>query len=118
MAVDIFPEERRLESRGSATLGNHKKAPISEFVVSLNPMLQVNQIAVANATLAQSDKAQGFYLYRLNAALAPGDTVEMTWNVTRRNRGFVAADLDTELVPTAYINNFSVMPFQVMTATG
>ena len=98
MAIDIFPEERRLESRGSATLGNHKKAPINEFVVSVNPVLHVNQIAVENATLAQSDKAQGFYLYRLNAPLAPGATVKMTWNVTRRNEGFVAANPDNELV--------------------
>ena len=69
MAVDIFPEERRLESRGGAILGNHKQAPISEFVVSVKPILRVNQIAVENATLAQSDKAQGFYLFRLDQAL-------------------------------------------------
>ena len=111
MAIDIFPEERRLESRGSAILGNHKKTPISEFVVSVNPVLRVNQIAVENATLAQSDKAQGFYLYRLNAPLAPGATVKMTWNVTRRNEGFVAADPDNELVANGtYVNTIDVMP--------
>jgi ABC-2 type transport system permease protein len=111
MAVDIFPEERRLESRGGAILGNHKKAPISEFVVSVKPLLRVNQIAVENATLAQSDPAQGFYLYRLNTALAPGATVKMTWNVTRRNEGFVAADPDKEVVANgAYVNIGGVMP--------
>src|SRR4030095_424432 len=30
MAIDIFPEDRRLESRGTTTLGNHKSAPINE----------------------------------------------------------------------------------------
>ncbi len=111
MAIDIFPEERRLESRGSATLGNHKKAPINEFVVSIDPVLHVNQIAVENATLAQSDKAQGFYLYRLNAALAPGATVKMTWNVTRKNEGFVAADPDNEIVTNGtFVNNIGVTP--------
>jgi ABC-type transport system involved in multi-copper enzyme maturation permease subunit len=111
MAVDIFPEERRLESQGSATLGNHKKAPIIEFVVSIDPALHVNQIAVENATLAQSDKAQGFYLYRLDAALAPGATVNMTWNVTRKNEGFVAAHPDNKLVANGtYVNTWDVMP--------
>jgi ABC-2 type transport system permease protein len=111
MAVDIFPEERRLESRGSAMMGNHKKVPISEFVVTLNPRLRVNQIAVENATLAQSDSSQGFYLYRLNTALAPGDAVKVTWNVTRENKGFVTADPDNELVANgSYISNFGVMP--------
>jgi ABC-2 type transport system permease protein len=111
MAIDIFPEERRIESRGSATLGNHKKAPINEFVVSIEPTLHVNQVAVENATLAQSDNAQGFYLFRLNAALAPGATVKMTWNLTRKNEGFVAADPDDEIVTNgAYVKNIGVMP--------
>jgi hypothetical protein len=111
MAIDIFPEERRLESRGSAILGNHKKAPISEFVVSVKPVLHVNQIGIENATLAQSDEAQGFYLYRLNTPLAPGATVKMTWNVTRKNEGFVAADPDNELVANGtYVVSDGVMP--------
>jgi ABC-2 type transport system permease protein len=111
MAIDIFPEERRLESRGSAILGNHKKTPISEFVVSVNPALRMNQMAVENATLAQSDKAQGFYLYRFNAALEPGATVKMTWNVTCRNEGFVAADPDNKVVANGvYVNNIDVTP--------
>ncbi len=111
MAIDIFPEERRMESHGSAILGNHKKAPINEFVVSVSPILRVNQIAVENATLAQSDKAQGFYLYRLNTALAPGATVKMTWSVTRKNEGFVAANPDNELVTNGtYLDAIGVMP--------
>ncbi len=111
MTIDIFPEERRLESRGSAILGNHKKAPISEFVVSINPVLRVNEIAVENARVVQSDAAQGFYLYRLDAALEPGATVKMTWNLTRRNDGFVAANPDNELVTNgAYVSTFGVMP--------
>jgi ABC-type transport system involved in multi-copper enzyme maturation permease subunit len=111
MAVDIFPEERRLESRGGAILGNHKQAPISEFVMSVKPILRVNQIAVENATLAQSDKAQGFYLFRLDRALAPGATVKMTWDVTRKNEGFVASDPDNDLVANgSYLDTIGVMP--------
>jgi ABC-2 type transport system permease protein len=110
MAIDIFPEERRMESRGSAILGNHKKAPISEFVVSVTPVLHVNQLAVENTTLVQSDPAQGFYLFRLNAPLPPGATVKMTWNATRRNEGFVAADPDNELVANGTYLDTSVMP--------
>jgi ABC-2 type transport system permease protein len=111
MAIDIFPEERRMESRGSATLGNHKKAPINEFVVSVSPALRVNQLAVENTTLAQSDTAQGFYLFHLNAPLPPGATVKMTWNATRRNDGFVVDNPDNELVANgAYLDTSSVMP--------
>jgi ABC-2 type transport system permease protein len=111
MAIDLFPEERRLESRGGATLGNHKKTPIHEFVISIKPALRVNQLAVENAALVQSDAAQGFYLFRLNAALAPGAAVKMTWNLTRRNEGFVAAGPDNELVANGvYLDAIGVAP--------
>jgi ABC-type transport system involved in multi-copper enzyme maturation permease subunit len=111
MAIDIFPEERRMESRGSAILGNHKKAPINEFMVSVSPVLRVNQIAVENATLAQSDKAQGVYLFRPNAPLAPGATVKMSWNVTRNNFGFVVGEGDNALVANGtYLDTIDVMP--------
>lgn len=111
LALDLFPAECRLESRGSATLTNHKQAPINEFVVSVKLSLHVNQLAVENATLAQSDAAQGFYLYRLNAPLAPGATVKMTWHLTRKNAGFVAADPDNALVANGtYLDTLDVMP--------
>jgi ABC-2 type transport system permease protein len=111
MAMDIFPEERRMESHGSAILGNHKKAPINEFMVSVSPVLRVNQIAVENATLAQSDKAQGVYFFRLNAPLAPGATVKMTWSVTRGNVGFVNGEPDNALVANGtYLDTIDVMP--------
>jgi ABC-2 type transport system permease protein len=110
MAIDIFPEERRMESRGSAILGNHKKAPINEFVVSVTPVLHVNQLMVENTTLVQSDPAQGFYLFRLSAPLPPSATVKMTWNATRRNEGFVAADPDNELVANGTYLDTNVMP--------
>jgi ABC-type transport system involved in multi-copper enzyme maturation permease subunit len=110
LELDLFPAERRLESRGNALLGNHKQAPISEFVVSVKPVLHVNQLAIENATLAQSDAAQGFYLFRLNAPLAPGAAVKMTWNATRKNEGFVAADPDNALVANGtYLDTTDVM---------
>lgn len=111
IAIDLFPQERRMESRGSAILGNHKKAPIHEFVVSVSPVLRVNQIAVENATLAQSDNTQGVYFFRLNAPLAPGATVKMTWNATRSNVGFVVGEGDNALVANGtYLDTMDVMP--------
>lgn len=111
MVIDVFPEERRMESRGNAVLGNHKQAPIDEFIVSVSPLLRVNRIAVENATLAQSDEEQGVYLFRFNGPLAPGATVRMDWNATRRNAGFVVAEPDNALVANGtYLDTIDVMP--------
>jgi ABC-type transport system involved in multi-copper enzyme maturation permease subunit len=110
MSVDIFPLERRLESAGSAVLGNHRREPISEFVVSVKPVVEVNQLSVENATLAQSDKRQGFYLFRLNQSLAPGATVKMSWKTARRNEGFVV-NPDNEIVANGtFVGSLGVLP--------
>ena len=111
MAIDIFPAQRRMESSGSATLGNHRQTPISEFVVTVNPVLHVNELSIENSTLVQSDPGLGFYLYLLNVPLLPGATVKMTWNATRRNKGFVAANPDNEIVANGtYLDTIGVMP--------
>ncbi|MFN0111670.1 MAG: M1 family aminopeptidase [Blastocatellia bacterium] len=110
LELELFPTERRLESRGSAMLGNHKQAPINEFVVSVKPVLRVNQLAIENAALVQFDATQGFYLFRFNAPLAPGAAVQMTWNATRKNAGFVAAEPDNEIVANGtYLDTLGVM---------
>lgn len=111
LALDLFPAERRLVSRGSALLGNHKPVSLQEFVVSVKPRLHVQQLAVAGATLAQADPPQGFYLFRLHAPLAPGATVQLTWELVRQNEGFVAAEPDSELVANGtYLDTLGVMP--------
>jgi len=111
LELDLYPAERRLESRGSAVLSNHKPVPISEFVVSVKPVLHVKQLTVENAALAQADAAQGFYLFRLNTPLAPGAAVKMTWHATRKNEGFVAAEPDNEIVANGtYLDTLGVLP--------
>ena len=95
MAIDIFPAERRM-NRGQRNAGKPQEAAIANLWCR-SPVLHVNQLAVENTTLVQSIRRRGFYLFRLNAAAA-GATVKMTWNATRRNEGFVAANPDNELV--------------------
>ncbi|MFN7929490.1 MAG: ABC transporter permease subunit [Blastocatellia bacterium] len=111
MALDIFPNERRLESRGSAVLGNHKQAPISEFIVSVNPALRITQLEIESATLTQTDRAQGVWVFRFNAPLQPQAAVKMTWNASRSNAGFVAGEPDNTLVANGtYLDTIDVMP--------
>jgi ABC-2 type transport system permease protein len=48
--------------------------------------------------LIESDKAQGFYLFRPNRPLAPGETLKMRWALVRENRGFPNSDADNEII--------------------
>lgn len=96
--VELYASERRLESRGTAGLRNNKSYPIAEFVVSIDRRSRVDELTVKGAALAAADPAQGFYLFRPEVPLAPGETLEMRWALVRENRGFPNGTPDHEIV--------------------
>jgi ABC-2 type transport system permease protein len=109
--VDFFPQERRIESRGTATLRNNKGVPIREFVMTLDPRMHVNELEVASATLALEDARIGFRRYTLVSPLAPGKSVEMTWDMTLHRKGFVNANHDYEIVENGiFVTNELTIP--------
>ncbi len=98
MEVELFPEQRRLESRGTGTLRNNKDTPIAEFVISIDLRMRVNRLRVGEATLTVSDPVHGFYLFTLHSRLEPRMAVTVDWDMSRRNRGFVNDGHDYEIV--------------------
>ena len=98
MEVDLYPEERRLESRGHATLVNRKRTPIAEFLVSTDPRLRINTLTMDGATVDSEDVALGVRVFRLREPLQPGEGMRMEWNASRVNRGFVNSIADNEIV--------------------
>jgi hypothetical protein len=111
LAVDFYPSERRLESRGTAILRNNKPRSIGEFALSLNPRLHVHALSVQDGQPITTDTAQGFYLFKLASPLPPGKTLTLTWNLTRSNPGFVNSDPDNTIVENGtYVDTPSIMP--------
>lgn len=112
MEVELYPEERRLESRGRATLVNRKEASIDEFIVSTDPRLRFNTLTIEHARLMHEDRVLGVRQFRLDPPLLPGGTLSMEWNATRRARGFVNAQPDTDIVANGTFIEFShLAPF-------
>jgi ABC-type transport system involved in multi-copper enzyme maturation permease subunit len=110
-SLDLYPEERRLASSGSAVLRNNKATAINEFVLSMNAALTVDALEVESATLVQSDPALGFYLFAPDTPLAPGKTVTVTWRTYLHYRGFAYSVADTLLVENGtYISSGYFMP--------
>ncbi len=111
MEVDLYPEQRRLESRGTGILRNNKSLAIGEFVMSIDPRMRVNAFSVDSATLTKSDSVHGFYLFTLNSPLEPGKTVTVKWDLSRQNRGFVNGNPDYELVSNGtFIESEAIAP--------
>ena len=96
--VELYAAERGLASRGAAKLRNNKPHAIAEFIISVDRRNRVDELAVDHAVLATSDVSQGFYVFRPNTPLAPGESLTMRWSFAREHRGFPNANADTDLI--------------------
>jgi ABC-2 type transport system permease protein len=109
--IELYPDERRLESRGHASLTNRKRSPIGEIAVSIDPHLRLDALQIERAGLTTEDRALGFRTYRLDPPLPPGDTLQMVWQTARVNRGFVNSEPDSEIVANGtFVDLLSIVP--------
>jgi ABC-2 type transport system permease protein len=109
--VDLYPERRGLDIRGSYTLTNKSGAPISELHVSMNPDVTAYSIVIPGAAIRSSDRGFGYTIYRLSPPLAPGASLAMRYTVKVESHGFVNSNANTDIVDNGtFINNFAYFP--------
>ena len=109
--LDIYPEERRLESRGSALLVNNRSEPIAEIHLSLPIVLTINAIDIPDSELVEENGRLGYYRYALNPPMQPGDEITMRWDLSWINEGFPNSGSTTRVVGNGtFVNNTEIMP--------
>jgi ABC-type transport system involved in multi-copper enzyme maturation permease subunit len=111
MAVDIFPEERRVVSRGTAQLINRRAEPIEVLHFTLSPLLQVTAVELEGARQVAADEVLGYRQFRFEPALAPGAETRLEWDLVWANEGFVNQGGTTRIVANGtFIDNVELMP--------
>jgi len=109
--VDIFPSERRVESRGTAVLENVGRTPIAEIDLTVPRLLTVNRIDVPHATEIEVDPKRGFRRFELKEPLAAGARLTLGWNLSWKNPGFVNSNSTTRVVENGtFVDNSQIMP--------
>lgn len=110
MLVDIYPSERRLESRGTMILENTTENAIPELNLHIAPELTVNAITV-DAELIESDRELGFHRYRLGRPLEPRETLKLEYDFSWINEGFENSRSTTRVVENGtFVNNAEIAP--------
>ncbi len=110
-AVDIFPSQRRIESRGTAELVNAHERPIDEIDLQIARRLTIKTIDVPNAKTIESDPKRGYYRFALAEPLAPGARMTIRWDLSWRNPGFVNSGSTTRVVENGtFVDNRDIMP--------
>lgn len=109
--IELYPEKRRLESRGRAMLENRHGRPMESVHFTVAPELTIHALKVPGAVLEDADERLGYYQYRLTEPLAPGDRRAMTWDFTWSNPGFENAGSTTRVVENGtFVDNTEIMP--------
>ena len=111
MIVDLYPEERRLESTGSMLLVNRHERPIEELHFTLPLGLSINEVTLEGGELYESDERLRYYRYRFATPLAPQAQTTLAWDFSWINEGFPNSGATTRVVGNGtFVNNAEIMP--------
>ncbi len=116
--VDLFPSERRLESRGSATLANTHDVNIAHVMVTTHPFIHVNSLQLSGANRVEYQADYGVHIFEFDQPLEPGQSLEMSWDLTWRHVGFanpneivISGGSSNRVVENGtFVNNSEIMP--------
>ncbi|OJV54668.1 MAG: hypothetical protein BGO31_06775 [Bacteroidetes bacterium 43-16] len=112
--VDIYPETQSLHVKGSYWLKN--KHAVSLDTVYINLMDNTSNFIYKNVSLSvpastlKDDKEFGVLVYKLNAPLAAGDSIQLNFEFDYKPRGFSNDDISTMVVSNGTFFNSSIMP--------
>ena len=108
--VDIHPERRAVDIRGRYSLRNKTGFAVGELHLSVNPRVTVRSIDAPGLRLRLDDPL-GYRIYDLDAPLAPGDSMELAFDVAIETPGFVNHGSNTSVVRNGtFFHNVAYFP--------
>jgi hypothetical protein len=117
--VDIYPERRAVDIRGHYRLRNVAASPIPAVHVQLLPTVEIRTLEIPSSTRTLEDEELGYRIYQLDRPLAPGEELELRFDVGVRNPGFRNGGEDTRVVENGtFFNNYDYFPMIGYSETG
>jgi len=87
--VDIFPDRRSAEIRGTYRIRNRTPEPLRDIQVSIPERVHVNRLDLPAHEVILQDDDLGYGIYRLREPLAPDEVIEFGFDLAVGERGFV-----------------------------
>ena len=111
LAVDIYPTERRLESRGSMLLANTRDESIDELVLLFPRGSRVARIDIPNTSVVEKSVEFGLHRYEFARPLRSGERVRMHFELAWQQRGFGDGSKAPRLIENGtFIESSNVVP--------
>jgi ABC-2 type transport system permease protein len=114
MKVDIYPYDRDFVAEGYYYLKNKSDAAIPELHIQLSPDNQLNLEYLKFDTEAKAkdiNKDFGYYIYELDSALQPGDSIKMSFKLAFVTEGFQESNSNLRVIYNGtFFDNVSFFP--------
>jgi ABC-2 type transport system permease protein len=121
--IDLYPESRSVDIKGSYELINRGKQAIRLLPLTTKPMvfrgdvlpfqgnLIVKNIGLPAHQLKISDEKLGFRVYELEQALEPGQSIELSFELSVKPTGFKQKGIDQRFIDNGtFFANKNVFP--------
>lgn len=109
--VDIYPDDRRYEARGTYVIENKTDAAIDTVWLTYGPGADIAMQEVEGASLTTDDTDFRMYGWTFDTPLQPGATAEVSFEVAVNNRGFRnGGNVSTVNYNGTFFNNGEAMP--------
>ena len=109
--VDLYPEQQDGRFRGTYTLLNKTASSIPAIHLNLDADMEVTELAFeGGASPSLVDSTLGYRIYDLPTPLAPGDSVELTFDLKLETVGFRNSGAETRIVENGTFVNSGVLP--------
>lgn len=120
LAVQIFPRDRKLETNGVYRLVNETSHPISELHLRAgDDDVRVFRLDVDGAMPTRRDVEHGYYIFRFDQPLKPGQATTAHFATRIWYRGFGNDVQPTDVTPNGtFVNNFKITPLVGMDRNG
>jgi ABC-type transport system involved in multi-copper enzyme maturation permease subunit len=98
MEVDIFPYDRRIETRSTQVLENRSGRSIESIHLEFQPGVDVVSLTVEDASSGLQDAEFGYFIFDLESPLLPGQSLTMEVRTLVQQQGFTGKNEDITLV--------------------
>ncbi|HYR11209.1 MAG TPA: M1 family aminopeptidase, partial [Longimicrobium sp.] len=118
--VALYPEERRVVTKGSLRLRNLTSQPIPDIHVRVfGEDLELVRATLAGARLVSDDARYRYRIYRLDRPMQPGEERVLSFETRLWLRGFRNQPTNTRIVENGtFLNEGHLMPFIGMAGAG
>ena len=110
LSVDIYPEKRNVNISGKYIIKNKTESLIDSIRITTNPAWFVENLTIPDADLVFEDRNLGYWILRLQKALQPGDSTQLSFKINSLSHGFENRVTQKRILQNGTFLEYNILP--------